>query len=89
MRTTTQVSITLPNDMARLVRAKVQAGEYASESEMIRDGLRVLLARDRIVEDWLNNQVGTAYDALAADPYRALTVDQVRVRLAAEHEKMK
>ena len=87
MRTTTQMSITLPNDMASLVKAKVQAGEYASESEMIRDGLRVLLARDQIIEDWLNNQVGAAYDALSADPSRALTVDQVRTRLAAEHAK--
>ena len=87
MRTTTQMSITLPNDMASLVREKVQAGEYASESEMIRDGLRALLARDRIVEDWLNNQVGAAYDTLAADPSRALTVDQVRTRLAAEQAK--
>ena len=83
MRTTTQISITLPNDMASLVRAKVQAGEYASESEMIRDGLRVLLARDRIVEDWLKTQVGAAYDALSADPSRALTVDKVRAHLDA------
>jgi putative addiction module CopG family antidote len=87
MRTTTQMSITLPNDMASLVRAKVQAGEYASESEMIRDGLRVLLVRDQVIEDWLNNQVSAAYDALSADPTRALTVDQVRTRLAAEHAK--
>ena len=87
MRTTTQMSITLPNDMAGLVRAKVQAGEYASESEMIRDGLRILMERNRIIEDWLNNQVGAAYDALSADPSRALTVDQVRTRLAAEHAK--
>ena len=87
MRTTTQMSITLPNEMAGLVRARVQSGEYASESEMIRDGLRVLLARDRIIEDWLNNQVGAAYDALSADPSRALTIDQVRARLAAEYAK--
>ena len=87
MRTTTQMSITLPNDMASLVRAKVQAGEYASESEMIRDGLRVLLARDQVIEDWLNNQVSEAYDALSADPSHALTVDQVRTRLAAEHAR--
>ena len=87
MRTTTQMSITLPNDMASFVRLKVEAGEYASESEMIRDGLRVLLARDQIIEDWLRNQVGAAYNALSADPSRALTVDQVRTRLAAEHAK--
>ena len=87
MRTTQQMSITLPNDMANVVKAKVQAGEYASESEVIRDGLRALIARDRAVETWLTNQVGAAYDALKADPSRAVTADQVRARLAAEHAK--
>jgi putative addiction module CopG family antidote len=81
------MSITLPNDMADVVKSKVRAGEYASESEVIRDGLRVLLARDRAVDAWLHDQVGPAYDALKADPSRAVTPDQVRTRLAAEHAK--
>ena len=42
MRTTQQFSITLPNEMADIVKRKVAAGEYATESEVIRDGLRVL-----------------------------------------------
>ena len=87
MRTTQQMSITLPNDMADVVKAKVQGGEYASESEVIRDGLRTLMARDRAVESWLHSQVGPAYDALKADPARAVTADQVRARIAAEHAK--
>jgi antitoxin ParD1/3/4 len=87
MRTTQQMSITLPNDMADAVRAKVRAGEYASESEVIRDGLRALIARDQAVESWLHAQVGPAYDALKTDPSRAVTADQVRARLAAEHAK--
>ena len=87
MRTTQQFSITLPNEMANAVKAKVQAGEYATESEVIRDGLRALMARDRAVESWLHSQVGPAYDAHKADPSRAVTVDQVRARLAAEHAK--
>jgi antitoxin ParD1/3/4 len=89
MRTTQQMSITLPNAMVDVVKAKVQSGEYASESEVIRDGLRALMARDRAVENWLHNQVGPAYDALKANPNRAVTTDQVRVRLAAEHTKMR
>ncbi|PIX96860.1 MAG: type II toxin-antitoxin system ParD family antitoxin [Hydrogenophilales bacterium CG_4_9_14_3_um_filter_63_34] len=89
MRTTQQFSITLPNEMADAVKSKVAAGEYASESEVIRDGLRVLMARDRAVEHWLHEQVGPAYDALKADPSRAITVDQVRARLAAEHKTAK
>ncbi|MFJ3057993.1 type II toxin-antitoxin system ParD family antitoxin [Herbaspirillum sp. NPDC087042] len=87
MRTTQQMSITLPNEMADVVKSKVRSGEYASESEVIRDGLRTLLARDRAVENWLNNQVGPAYDALKADPSRAISADQLRARLAAEHAK--
>jgi antitoxin ParD1/3/4 len=87
MRTTQQFSITLPDEMADVVKAKVRAGEYATESEVIRDGLRALLARDRAVESWLHQQVGPAYDALKADPSRAVTPSDLRARLAAEHAK--
>jgi putative addiction module CopG family antidote len=87
MRSTQQLSITLPNEMADAVRAKVSAGEYASESEVIRDGLRTLLARDRAVETWLHGEVGAAYDALKADPTRAVSLARVKSRLAALHNK--
>lgn len=87
MRTTQQLSITLPNDMADIVKSKVQAGEYASESEVIRDGLRALMARNKAVESWLRDQVGPVYDALQADASRAVTAEQVRRRLATEHAK--
>ena len=86
MRTTQQFSITLPNEMADAVKSKVAAGEYATESEVIRDGLRALLARDRAVETWLHEQVGPAYDALKADPSRAVSTADVRAMLATEHE---
>ena len=87
MRSTQQFSITLPNEMAKAVRAKVAAGEYATESEVIRDGLRVLLARDRAVEVWLRKDVAAAYDALKADPSRAQSVAAVKARLATVHKK--
>jgi len=87
MRTTQQMSITLPNELAVAVRAKVASGEYASESEVIRDGLRVLMARDRAVERWLREEVAPAYDALKADPSRAVSAAQVRARIAAEHKR--
>lgn len=85
MRTTQQFSITLPTEMAGLVKSKVASGDYATESEVIRDGLRVLMARDRAMEHWLQAQVGPAHDALKADPSRALPIVQVRKRLAAVH----
>lgn len=87
MRTTQQFSITLPNEMAQLVRGKVTSGEYASESEVIRDGLRALLARDKAVHAWLVDEVAPAYDAIKADPTRGIAPRDVRATLAAEHKK--
>jgi hypothetical protein len=38
------------------------------------------------IESWLQSQVGPAYDALKADPSRAITVDEIRATLAIEHK---
>ncbi|MBA2695705.1 MAG: type II toxin-antitoxin system ParD family antitoxin [Ornithinimicrobium sp.] len=81
MRTTRQLSITLPNEMADVLRERVQSGEYASESEVVREGLRALWARDQAVEAWLHSEVAEAYDALVADPSRGIEADMLRVRL--------
>jgi antitoxin ParD1/3/4 len=89
MRTTQQLSITLPNEMADLVRAKVQSGEYASESEVIREGLRALETRERAVESWLRGRVARTYDAMMVDPNRRVTAADVRARLTAELSKFR
>lgn len=89
MRTTQQLSITLPNEMAEAIKTKVRSGEYATESEVIREGLRALLNRDRAIESWLQNEVGVAYVALKSNPSRAVTADQVRELLASENAKMR
>ncbi len=87
MRTTKQMSVTLPHEMADMVRAKVVSGEYASESEVIREGLRALAARDRAVEAWLRDQVAPAYDRLLADPESALPAGEVRARLTSVRDQ--
>ena len=76
-------TVTLPSQVAELVRAKVATGEYATECDVILEGLNVLLARDDLVEHWLQDEVGPAYDALKADPSRAVSAVDVRATLAA------
>ena len=76
MRSTREFSITLPEELADLVKAKVRTGEYATESDVISDGLHALMERDQ--------EVAQAYDALKNDPGRAVSLDQVRERIAAE-----
>lgn len=87
MRSTQQFSVTLPNEMAQMVKSKVLSGEYASESEVIRDGLRALQARDQALESWLRTEGVAAYDRLKADPSRALSVSQVRWNLASKRKR--
>ena len=87
MRSTRQFSITMPNEMADTVRAKVVSGEYATESEVLRDGLRVLLARDQAIDAWLRTEVAAAYDEIKKDSSRVVSASKVRERLAEAHRK--
>jgi antitoxin ParD1/3/4 len=42
------MNVSLTNELAKFVEAEVQEGEYASASEVVRDGLRILL-RDKAI----------------------------------------
>jgi len=87
MRSTQQISVTVPKDMAAQIKARVASGEYASESEVIRDGLRALQAREKAVEQWLKNDIVPVYDAMKANPERARSLDDVKAAIAAQHDR--
>lgn len=83
MRSTKQLSITLPHKLAKIVRDKVASGEYASESEVVRDGLRSLTARDHVVERWLRLEVIPELQAIKSGRSKTVPVDKVKSRLSA------
>lgn len=89
MRTTRQLSVTLPIEMADMVRSKVESGRYASESEVIREGLRTLQDHDEVIERWLREEVIPAYDAMMADPSRGIAIDEVFDNAEARHRARK
>ncbi len=85
MRNTSPLSVTLPHEMAAMVKAKVASGEYATESEVIRDGLRTLLARDAAIEKWLKGEVAKSYDEHAADSSTGIAADEIMARLRTNY----
>jgi len=85
MRTTQPISVTLPLEMAEMVKAKVASGEYATESEVIRDGLRTLQARDAAIEKWLREEVAKSFDKHQANPQTAIRAEDMMPRLRAAH----
>jgi antitoxin ParD1/3/4 len=82
MRTTQPLTITLPHDLAQMVKDKVSSGKYASESEVIRDGLRTLVARDSAMQRWLLEEVVPTLEDARAHPERLLTAEEVRKNLS-------
>ncbi|MCY0092997.1 type II toxin-antitoxin system ParD family antitoxin [Hoeflea ulvae] len=70
-------TISLPNEHADYIDQKVNSGDYASASEVVRAGLRALQERDRAIEEWLRNQVAPAHDAMLADPSRGIPAQSV------------
>jgi antitoxin ParD1/3/4 len=77
MRNTQSLSITLPHDMAQMVKDKVASGTYASESEVIRDGLRALQARDAVIDRWLREEVVPVFDRVVRGDERLIDAQDV------------
>lgn len=79
-------TVSLPPDQASYIDALVKNGSYASASEVVRAGLRALQERDAAVERWLREEVAPTYDAIEADPSRAISADDVQRSVRARHE---
>jgi putative addiction module CopG family antidote len=67
MRKTQSLSITVPHDMAQMIKDKVASGDYATESEVVREGLRALRSQDNALEQWLRTEGVARYDAYHRD----------------------
>jgi antitoxin ParD1/3/4 len=78
-------TISLPRAQASYIDALVEAGTYASASEVVRAGLRALQERNAAVERWLKEEVVPVYDAMQADSGRGIPADQVLAALRAHH----
>jgi putative addiction module CopG family antidote len=85
MRTTKAISITLPREMVRMIKTKVASGEYASDSEVVRDGLRTLQARDVALEKFLREEAAKSYDEYKIDPKNVVSIADVSAGLDARH----
>ena len=82
MQNAEKISITLPPDMLRLIREAVEAGEYASTSEALRDAVR---ARPRAVRrpQGADAAMRARVTASLADPAPSLSEAEADARLAA------
>lgn len=78
-------AISLPSDQASYINFKAKADAYASASEVNRAGSRALKERDEAVERRLQMQVASSFDAMLADPARAVPVEDAFTGVRARH----
>jgi antitoxin ParD1/3/4 len=78
-------SFSLPSEHTAFIDSLVSSGAYASGSEVVRAGLRALQERDAAVERWLKDEVAPVYDAMKAEPDRAIPIAQAFAAVRAHH----
>ncbi|WP_102957802.1 ribbon-helix-helix domain-containing protein [Mangrovicella endophytica] len=81
MRSQQPLTVTVPADVADMLRERVESGQSMSETEAIREGLLALQERDEEIEQWLRHDVLPTLDAHRSDPQRAETLAAARQRL--------
>ncbi len=83
----TKRTISLPVEQSDFIDKKINSGQFASFSEVVRAGLRALQERDDAVERWLKNEVAATYDAAKEGRGATMSVgdafDQIRAKHAA------
>lgn len=76
MQNAERLSITLPADMARYIRGKVEEGRYASNSEVIREAMRAWQEQEQLRAQRLDAIRAKIAEA-DADPRPSLTEAEV------------
>lgn len=59
-------NISLPKELEAYVDAKVASGEYAHASEVVREGIRLLMKEEAAKLEWLRNAIALGEADIAA-----------------------
>lgn len=86
MQPAEKISITMTPDQLRAVRESVEAGEYASSSEVLRDAVR-LWQRQRQEDAERLNGIRARIRRSLDDPRPALSIEEVRAHIKALHDE--
>ena len=81
-------TFSLTEEQSGFIDRKVASGEYASSSEVIRQGLRAMQERDAAIEKWLREEVVPTLGRIENGTEKLLTSEEVRRSLRDEYERL-
>lgn len=86
-QTTEKLSISLPGELARWVREKVDSGSYSSNSEIIREGLRLLQDHEELRAKKLKALQDLVEESVNSGP--GITAEEVFARMEERNRQWK
>lgn len=81
-----KLSITLPSEMVMAIKTRVEAGSYASTSEVLREAMRLWLRQEEEYEERMA-AIRARVEQSLNDPRPNLTSTEMRARLDAFYSK--
>ena len=81
-----KLSITLPSDMVDVIKARVQSGDYASTSEVLRDAMRTWMRQEEEHEGRMA-AIRARIQAAMSDERPLVRADEAFMRIRAEVTK--
>jgi antitoxin ParD1/3/4 len=82
-----KISIALPPEMVNLIREAVETGEYASNSEVVRDALRDWTHKRALRQESVA-EIRRAWEEAIANPASGLPAEEVLDRLERKYQAM-
>ena len=80
-------TFSLTEEQAKFIDRAIERGDYASGSEVVREGLREMQEEQTILDDWLRREVLPTIKELEEHPERARPADEVFAELKSEFRK--
>ena len=77
MKRLEKLSVMVPADLVEMVRARVEAGEFASDSELVGAALRLWRERDADLDE-VFEEVRAGIQRALADPRPSISDDEVK-----------
>lgn len=85
--TAEKISIALPSEMVAAIRLAVEAGDYASSSEVVRDALRDWTHKRSVRQQGIA-QLRAAWQAALDDKATGMPADDVLTRLERKYQAL-
>jgi antitoxin ParD1/3/4 len=81
-------TFSLTEEQAKFIDSAVERGDYASGSEVVREGLRELREDQAILDDWLRREVVPVIDRIRAGKEKLLSPEEVRRSVRREYQRL-